>query len=68
MAWTGCTMIAAPLAGLAVSRFGTRSVLSAGLLLQAVAIAGFAVLILTVGVDFPFGYQAPMMMAAPSAV
>ncbi|WP_135553813.1 MFS transporter [Paenibacillus cymbidii] len=64
MAWTGCTMIAAPLAGLAVSRFGTRSVLSAGLLLQAVAIAGFAVLILTVGVDFPFGYQAPMMMAA----
>lgn len=64
MAWTGCTMIAAPLAGLAVSKVGNRAVLSLGLLLQTLALLGFAVLILSLGVDFPFGYQAPLMMLA----
>jgi EmrB/QacA subfamily drug resistance transporter len=64
MAWTGCTMVAAPLAGLAISRIGTKSVLSIGLLLQTAAIAGFGILILSAGVDFPFWYQAPLMMAA----
>lgn len=64
MAWTGCTMIAAPLAGLAVSKIGNRAVLSLGLLLQTLALLGFAVLILSLGVDFPFGYQAPLMMLA----
>jgi len=64
MAWTGCTMIAAPLAGLAVGRFGGRAVLSLGLLLQGLALVGFGILILQAGVDFPFGYQAPLMMLA----
>lgn len=64
MAWTGCTMLAAPLAGLAVSRFGSRAILSAGLLMQALALVGFALLILGAGVQFPFGYQAPLMMLA----
>lgn len=64
MAWTGCTMIAAPLAGLAVSRFGNRFVLSVGLLMQVLALIGFAWLISSAGVDFPFGYQAPLMMLA----
>lgn len=64
MAWTGCTMIAAPLAGLAVGRFGSRAILTLGLLLQGLALVGFAILILSAGVDFPFGYQAPLMMLA----
>ncbi|WP_052476295.1 MFS transporter [Cohnella kolymensis] len=64
MAWTGCTMIAAPLAGLAVSRFGNKAVLSLGLVLQGLALIGFGMLILSLGVDFPFGYQAPLMMLA----
>ncbi|BBH22925.1 MFS transporter [Paenibacillus baekrokdamisoli] len=64
MAWTGCTMIAAPLAGLAVGKFGTRAVLMTGLALQSIALVGFGVLILHFGVDFPFGYMAPFMMLA----
>ncbi|WP_123039362.1 MFS transporter [Cohnella candidum] len=64
MAWTGCTMIAAPLAGFAVSKFGNRAVLLLGLLFQGAALVGFAVLIARFGVDFPFGYQAPFMMLA----
>ncbi len=64
MAWTGCTMVAAPLAGLAISRIGTKAVLSIGLLLQAAALAGFGILILSAGVEFPFWYQAPLMMMA----
>jgi EmrB/QacA subfamily drug resistance transporter len=64
MAWTGCTMVSAPLAGLAVARIGNRVVLAIGLLLQALALLGFGILILSLGVDFPFGYQAPLMMLA----
>jgi len=64
MAWTGCTMIAAPLAGFAVQRFGNRALLSLGLLLQGMALVGFGLLIASRGVDFPFGYQAPLMMMA----
>jgi EmrB/QacA subfamily drug resistance transporter len=64
MTWTGCTMIAAPLAGLAVSRYGNRAVLSLGLLLQALALVGFGILIATLGADISFGYQAPLMMLA----
>jgi len=64
MAWTGCTMLAAPLAGMAIARFGTRTVFALGLSLQAVALAGFALLISLAGSDFPFGFQAPLMMAA----
>jgi len=64
MAWTGCTMAAAPLAGLAISKFGTKTVLGAGLLLQTIALAGFGLLIAANGVDFPFLFQAPLMMLA----
>ncbi|MBM7568577.1 MFS transporter [Paenibacillus sacheonensis] len=64
MAWTGCTMIAAPLAGLAVGKFGTRAVLTTGLLLQGGALLGFSFEILSMGVDFSFGYMMPLMMMA----
>ncbi|MFS0724189.1 MFS transporter [Paenibacillus sp. 1P07SE] len=64
MAWTACTMIAAPLAGIAITRFGTRNVLSVGLLMQAIALVGFGLLILKQGTSFPFLYQAPLFMIA----
>ncbi|SFJ40823.1 drug resistance transporter, EmrB/QacA subfamily [Paenibacillus sp. UNC496MF] len=64
MAWTGCTMLAAPLAGLAVGKLGTRAVLTTGLLLQTGALLGFGLLIANLGVDFPFGYMLPFMMMA----
>ena len=64
MAWTGCTMIAAPLAGIAVGKFGTRAVLSTGLVLQGIALLGFGFLIISQGVDFPFLYMLPFMMMA----
>ncbi|AZN41432.1 MFS transporter [Paenibacillus albus] len=64
MVWTGCTMLAAPLAGLAVGKIGTRTVLLTGLLLQGGALLGFGLQILDLGVDFPFGYMVPFMMMA----
>ncbi|AJY76683.1 hypothetical protein VN24_21550 [Paenibacillus beijingensis] len=64
MAWTGCTMAAAPLAGLAVSKLGTRDVLLFGLLLQVAGLTGLAALIFSLGVDIPFGYMAPFLMIA----
>lgn len=64
MAWTGCTMITAPLAGFAITRFGNRIILSIGLLFQGLALIGFAWLISAVGIDIPFGYLAPLMMLA----
>ncbi len=64
MAWTGCTMIAAPLAGFAVGKFGNRRLLVLGMSMQAAALIGFGVLIASIGVDFPFGYQMPLMMLA----
>ncbi|WP_276358357.1 MFS transporter [Cohnella caldifontis] len=64
MAWTGCTMIAAPLAGLMAGKWGSRGILSAGLLMQGAALAGFALLILSEGVRVPFAEQMPLMMLA----
>ncbi|WP_169306754.1 MFS transporter [Cohnella pontilimi] len=64
MVWTGCTMIAAPLAGLAVSKIGGRTVLSIGMLFQTLALLGFGALIFWEGADVPFGYIAPFMMLA----
>lgn len=64
MTWTGCTMIAAPLAGLAVARFGNRLILSIGMLFQGLALIGFAWLIIAIGFDVSFGYLAPFMMLA----
>jgi len=64
MAWTTMTMIAAPLAGLAIGRFGSKRILLAGLALQAVALAWFALLLFAEGADFPFAHMlAPMMLA-----
>jgi len=64
MAWTTMTMIAAPLAGLAISRLGNRTVLLAGLLFQGAALAWFALIIQAQGFDFPFVYiLGPMMLA-----
>ncbi|WP_040950562.1 MFS transporter [Gorillibacterium massiliense] len=64
MAWTGCTMIAAPLAGLLVTRLGTRFILSAGLFMQAIGLVGFSLVIGTCGADFPFLYIVPFMIIA----
>lgn len=64
MVWTGCTMIAAPLAGFAVTWLGTKPVLSLGLLLQAVGVAGFAIIITAFGADTPFVYFAPFLVIA----
>ncbi|QTH43654.1 MFS transporter [Cohnella sp. LGH] len=64
MAWTTMTMIAAPLAGLAISHLGNRNVLMAGLLFQTAALAWFALLIRARGFDFPFiEMLGPMMLA-----
>lgn len=64
MAWTGATMIAAPLAGLVVGRLGVRRVLLTGLLLQAAALCLFAMLIAIHGAVFSFAYMAPAMVLA----
>jgi len=64
MVWTACTMVAAPLAGLLIGRFGSKNVLMLGMLLQIGAMLGFAFVILSEGAVFPFGYIVPMMMAA----
>jgi EmrB/QacA subfamily drug resistance transporter len=64
MVWTGCTMICAPLAGVATGRFGSRKVLTVGMTAQALALAGFAVMIATAGVNVPFLWLAPLMMLA----
>lgn len=64
MAWTTMTMIAAPLAGLAISKLGNKNVLLSGLLLQGAALAWFALIIQAKGFDFPFIYLlTPMMLA-----
>ncbi|MFC4597356.1 MFS transporter [Cohnella hongkongensis] len=64
MAWTTMTMIAAPLAGIAIARLGNRNVLLAGLLLQTAALAWFALLIRARGFEFPFlEMLGPMMLA-----
>lgn len=64
MAWTTMTMIAAPLAGLAVSRLGNKNVLLTGLLFQAAALSWFAWLIYSEGAVFPFSAMlGPMMLA-----
>jgi len=64
MAWTGCTMLAAPLAGMLAGRWGSRGILAAGLLMQITALVGFALLILSDGVHVPFAEQMPLMMLA----
>ncbi|WP_217595683.1 MFS transporter [Cohnella sp. GbtcB17] len=64
MAWTGATMVAAPLAGIVIGRLGTRRVLLAGLLLQTAALLLFAILIVVNGPVFSFAYLAPAMVLA----
>lgn len=64
MAWTGVTMICAPLAGLFVSKLGAKPILLTGLLLQAGALFTFAVLIGVNGPHFSFLYMLPAMIAA----
>lgn len=64
MVWTACTMIAAPLAGLLIGRFGSKRVLLLGMFLQLAAMIGIALVLIGQGAIFPFGYIVPMMMAA----
>jgi EmrB/QacA subfamily drug resistance transporter len=64
MTWTTMTMISAPLAGLAINRFGSKTVLLAGLLFQASALAWFALIINSLGASAPFlNLLGPMMLA-----
>jgi EmrB/QacA subfamily drug resistance transporter len=64
MAWTTMTMIAAPLAGLAINRLGNKNVLLSGLLMQGIALTWFALIIQSEGFNFPFVHiLAPMMLA-----
>jgi EmrB/QacA subfamily drug resistance transporter len=64
MAWTTMTMITAPLAGIAISRLGNKTVLLTGLFFQAAALAWFALVIDSLGANVPFVYfLAPMMLA-----
>jgi predicted MFS family arabinose efflux permease len=64
MAWTVCTMICAPVAGLLVGRYGTKRILLFGLLLQTAAMIYIAVLIINQGAVFPFAILVPAMVAA----
>ncbi|PXW90571.1 EmrB/QacA subfamily drug resistance transporter [Pseudogracilibacillus auburnensis] len=64
MAWTTCSMIAAPLSGMAVTRLGARNVLIVGFLMQTLALVGFAWLIAAQGTGFPFVQSAPLLMLA----
>ncbi|MEK0315452.1 MFS transporter [Cohnella sp. 56] len=64
MAWTGATMVAAPLAGIVIGRLGVRRVLLTGLLLQTAALCLFAILIAIHGAVFSFAYLAPGMVLA----
>lgn len=64
MTWTTMTMIAAPLAGLAISRYGSKNVLLTGLFLQSVGLSWFALIISSQGATVPFvQFIAPMMLA-----
>ncbi|MGO4108781.1 MFS transporter [Paenibacillus sp. YAF4_2] len=64
MAWTVCTMICAPVAGLLVGRYGTKRILLFGLLLQTAAMIYIAILIINQGAVFPFAILVPAMVAA----
>jgi EmrB/QacA subfamily drug resistance transporter len=64
MAWTTMTMIAAPLAGLAVNRLGAKTILLTGLFMQAAALTWFALIIYYQGAGSPFiAILGPMMLA-----
>lgn len=64
MVWTVMTMIAAPVAGIAVGRISVRSLLILGMLLQAAGLVSFAVAITLFGGVFDFIYLVPGMIAA----
>ncbi|HWF25821.1 MAG TPA: DHA2 family efflux MFS transporter permease subunit [Solirubrobacteraceae bacterium] len=61
LAWTGATMIAAPLAGYFSERYGSRLFMVAGLVLQAIALGWLAAL---AGLHLPYGSMvAPFVLA-----
>jgi predicted MFS family arabinose efflux permease len=64
MAWTGMTMIAAPIAGILIAKLGARRILVIGLLLQIVAMLYFAYLAMMYGATFSFMMMLPGMMLA----
>lgn len=57
--WTGMPVVVAPLAGVLVGRIGGRPVLMTGLVLQAVALALFAV---TISPDMTYATMVPSMV------
>jgi EmrB/QacA subfamily drug resistance transporter len=62
MAWTGTTMIAAPIAGILIAKLGAKRILVVGLLLQITAMLYFAYLAMMYGVTFSFMMMVPGMM------
>lgn len=64
MAWTIMTMLAAPFAGMAIGKFGSKRVLMTGLLLQGVGLSWLAFMVSIKGPEFPFtDVLVPMMLA-----
>ncbi|WP_162462938.1 MFS transporter [Paenibacillus psychroresistens] len=64
MAWTGMTMIMAPLAGLFINRLGSKNILIMGLVLQLFAMLYFAIITLINGAHYPFTTLLPGLMMA----
>ncbi|MCT7356743.1 DHA2 family efflux MFS transporter permease subunit [Streptomyces sp. 15-116A] len=57
--WTGMPMLVAPIAGILSDRIGGRPVVAAGLLLQAIGLAYFAVIVTT---DVSYATQLPALI------
>jgi EmrB/QacA subfamily drug resistance transporter len=68
MAWTGMTMIMAPLAGLFINRLGAKNILTLGLSLQATAMLYFAAITIINGVHYPFMTLLPGLLMAGSGM
>jgi EmrB/QacA subfamily drug resistance transporter len=64
MAWTGMTMIMAPLAGLFINRLGAKNILTMGLSLQVMAMLYFAIVTLINGAHYPFMTLLPGLLMA----
>jgi EmrB/QacA subfamily drug resistance transporter len=64
MAWTGMTMIMAPLAGIFINRLGAKSILTLGLALQMIAMLYFAAVTLINGAHYPFMTLLPGLLMA----
>jgi EmrB/QacA subfamily drug resistance transporter len=64
MAWTGMTMIFAPIAGMLIPKLGAKRILATGLLLQILAMLYFAYITIMYGATFSFATMLPGMLLA----